>query len=185
MLVLFGWFLFEKLTAGPLHGVAPSTQSSTSAQAPTAADTPPLATSTPQTLVVDADSRRYENKTFHFSLVYPQELLVEEDTEMWGALTVTFQDPATNDGFEIYVTPYAQTRVTQERFTQDEPSGTLVQPTDVIIDNVRATMFFGSNSYMGDTREVWFIKDGFLYEVATYKELDSWLSQIMQTWKFI
>jgi hypothetical protein len=37
---------------------------------------------------------------------------------------------------------------------------------------------------MGDTREVWFIKGGFLYEVTTYKQLDTWLAQILQTWQF-
>jgi hypothetical protein len=45
-------------------------------------------------------------------------------------------------------------------------------------------MFFGSNSVMGDTREIWFIHGSFLYEVTTYKELDSWLAPIMQTWQF-
>ena len=49
----------------------------------------------------------------------------------------------------------------------------------------RATLFTGFNPIMGDTREVWFIKNGFLYEVATYKPLDAWLGQIMQGWKFI
>ena len=38
---------------------------------------------------------------------------------------------------------------------------------------------------MGDTREVWFIHGGFLYEVVTYKELDDWFAGIMRTWKFI
>jgi hypothetical protein len=38
---------------------------------------------------------------------------------------------------------------------------------------------------MGDAREVWFIKSGYLFEVTTYKPLDSWLSQILQTWKFL
>jgi hypothetical protein len=54
----------------------------------------------------------------------------------------------------------------------------------VTIDGVPATMFYGSNSVMGDTREIWFIHDGFLYEVTTYKQLDSWLAPIMQTWHF-
>ena len=58
-------------------------------------------------------------------------------------------------------------------------------PTDIIVDGTRATMFFGNNSIMGDTREVWFIHGGFLYEVTTYKEFDTWLAGIMQTWKFI
>ena len=38
---------------------------------------------------------------------------------------------------------------------------------------------------IGHTREVWFIHNGFLYEVTTYKEIDEWLGSIMQTWKFI
>jgi hypothetical protein len=45
-------------------------------------------------------------------------------------------------------------------------------------------MFFGRNSIMGDTREVWFVHSGSLFEVTTYKELDAWLSQIMATWKW-
>ena len=44
---------------------------------------------------------------------------------------------------------------------------------------------FGKKTSAGDWREVWFIRRGFLYEVTTYKELNSWLANIMRTWKFI
>jgi hypothetical protein len=54
----------------------------------------------------------------------------------------------------------------------------------VTIDGVSATMFYGSKSTMGDTREIWFINAGFLYEVTTYRQLDSWLAPIMQTCQF-
>jgi hypothetical protein len=100
------------------------------------------------------------------------------------AFTVALQDPANNDGFEVYVTPYSGTQVTEQEFKLDEPSGVDNQPTHVAVDGVPATMFYGSNSVMGDTREIWFIHGGFLYEVTTYKELDSWLAPIMQTWRF-
>jgi hypothetical protein len=56
--------------------------------------------------------------------------------------------------------------------------------TAVIIDGVPATAFYGSNSVMGDTREIWFIHGRFLYEVTTTNQLDSWLVPIMQTWQF-
>lgn len=46
-------------------------------------------------------------------------------------------------------------------------------------------MFFSKNIALGDTREVWFIKNGYLYEVTTLKSLDAWLTQILQTWKFL
>ena len=44
---------------------------------------------------------------------------------------------------------------------------------------------FGKKTSAGDWREVWFIHGGYLYEVTTYKELDTWLGSIMQTRKFI
>jgi len=32
--------------------------------------------------------------------------------------------------------------------------------------------------------EIWLIYNDFIYEITTYKELDTMLSQIMQTWRF-
>ncbi len=83
------------------------------------------------------------------------------------------------------MTPYAGKQIDTARLKLDEPSGVYLQPTDVIIDGTSATTFFSTNAIMGDTREVWFIKNGFLYEVTTYKELDTWLADILRTWKFI
>ncbi len=146
---------------------------------------PPLATSTPVTQEISQGERLYQNGTFHFSLIYPDNLHATEYKEVNGALTASFQDPSTNQGFEVYVTPYSGKQIDKSRFLLDEPSGTFKEPTNVVIDGVQATMFYGFNPIMGDTREVWFIRNGFLYEVATYKSLDTWLGQIMQTWKFI
>lgn len=41
------------------------------------------------------------------------------------------------------------------------------------------------DAVLGDTREVWFIRNGYLYEVTTLKPLEGWLQDIVQTWKFI
>ena len=127
----------------------------------------------------------YRNQQYHFSVYYPPNLQVHTYNEAGGAFTVALQDPTTNEGFEVYVTPYSGTQITQARFKLDEPSGVIDDPTNDIVDGVPATMFFGYNSTMGATREVWFIRNGDLYEVATYKPLDSWLAQIMETWQFI
>lgn len=129
--------------------------------------------------------RVYENKQFRFKLLFPQHLELREYKEKGDAMSVTFNEPDTGREFQVFVTPYAGTEVTKERFQMDQPSGIMDQPTDVMVDGVRATMFFSKNQLMGDVREVWFIRNGFLYEVVTYKELDEWLSNIMQSWKFI
>jgi len=150
-----------------------------------AAVPPPLATSTPQTQEITEGERLYQSTAFHFSLIFPDNLVATEYKEQGGALTASFQDPNTSEGFEVYVTPFSGAQIDEARFKLDEPSGTYLQPTEVVIDNVTATMFYGFNPIMGDTREVWFVHGGYLYEVATYKQLDTWLGGIMQTWKFI
>jgi len=141
--------------------------------------------STPQTQQATERMLAYKNAAFHFGLFFPDNLLAMEYREQGGALTVSFQDTKTDQGFEVYVTPYADKQITPQRFKLDEPSGVMQSPTDIIIDGTHGTMFFGNNSIMGDTREVWFIHGGFLYEVTTYKEFDTWLAGIMSTWKFI
>lgn len=130
-------------------------------------------------------TREYRNNEFRFSLQYPQSLTVKEYDEAGGALSVTFQSTVDDKEFQIYMTPYADTQITEARFRLDVPSGVRTEAVDVMIDGVRATVFFSENSLMGETREVWFVNGGFLYEIVTYKELDEWLAHIMMTWKFI
>jgi len=139
----------------------------------------------PETQSATEGLRSYQNSAFHFGLLYPQEMQVREYKESGNAMSAIFADATNGRGFQIYVTPYQQDQITKERFQLDEPSGLMKEPTDILVDGVQATMFLSKNSIMGETREVWFIKNGFLYEVVTYKQLDDWLAGIMQTWKFI
>ena len=127
----------------------------------------------------------YENSSLHFSLILNPHVVAHDYDEGYGAHTITFEDPDSSQEFQIFAAPYTDTQVTAERFKMDEPSGVFDQPTDVIIDGVRGTMFYSTNTAMGDTREVWFIRGAYLYEVTTEKSSDTWLAGIMATWKFI
>ncbi|MBA3732857.1 hypothetical protein H0W91_00590 [Patescibacteria group bacterium] len=137
--------------------------------------------------VTPEQSLEYQSEKYHFKLNYPSNLKIKEYVETNGNHTVSFESlPGTNEeGFEIYIVNYNENKVTTERFNLDEPSGIMGEPKNVLVDGVKGSMYFGKNSVMGDTREVWFINKGFLYEVTTYKVLDEWLQGIMQTWKFI
>jgi len=140
----------------------------------------------PATTQITQDWRGYENKDFKFGLLYPQDLNVKEYKESDGAMSVIFEERTEEGrGFQIYVTPYGEDHITQERFLLDVSSGVMEEPVDIMIGGVPATMFFSENSIMGNTREVWFINNGYLYEVVTYKQLDDWISTIMRSWKFI
>jgi hypothetical protein len=57
--------------------------------------------------------------------------------------------------------------------------------TNVSVGGAKGIAFYGWDDRLHDTREVWFIHDGLLYEVSTFKSLDTWLAPIMQSWTFI
>ena len=86
---------------------------------------------------------------------------------------------------QVFVTPYSDARITDARFKLDESSGVKIDPTNVVVDGAKGIAFFSNAPIMDDTREVWFIKNGYLYEVTTFKELDSWLQNILHTWRFM
>ncbi len=185
------WYMHRDNGAASASVFAADPRSAASADGATTTqpNIPPRSTSTPATQEagqVDGQAmRRYSNKSFHFSLLYPDTLHATEYQEYSGALTVTFDDPNADQQFQIYVVSFGGKQVSDEQFRQDAPSGVRLQPTDVMIGGVHAPMFFSTNALLGDTREVWFIHGGYLYEVTTYKELDTWLADIMKTWKFI
>lgn len=131
------------------------------------------------------DAKQYTNSMYGFSLYYPEALRVREYDEGGGARSIIFEQKGGGGGFQVYVQPYKEDYITEDRFRLDEPSGVLEQKTDIVVGGVPAVMFFSKNALLGQTREVWFIKSGYLFEVVTYKELDQWLSEIMSTWQFL
>jgi len=181
----FNWGIILAITA-LLGGVAafafshrqiPSTPS---AYSPQGESPPPVSPATSQM----PGTRVYRSQALRFEVSYPEDLTVKEYKET-NTTTIVFEDPTGEKGFQVFAVPYGESLVSSERFKMDVPSGVRKDPISVIIDGITATAFFSANTLFGDMREVWFIKNGFLYEVTTYKELDTWLAGIMQTWRFI
>lgn len=131
-----------------------------------------------------ANAKEYTNAAYRFSLYYPDDLAVAEHSISGNSMVITFQDAANQQGFEIFVTPYDQPKITQQRFTMDEPSGVMNDPQNITVDGAPATEFLSTNDAMGASREIWFLHSGYLYEVTAPQALDSWLLQIMGTFTF-
>jgi len=126
----------------------------------------------------------YKSGLFRFSLFYPGDLKFRE-MGVGSDTTILFENPETGKGFQIFIVPYPESEISQEQFKKDLPAGIMTDLVDILIDDLPAIMFYSRDPAIGDTREVWFVKNGFLYEVTTYRDLDAWLSSIMQTWQFL
>jgi len=129
--------------------------------------------------------KEYRNEFYKFQVFYPDSLTVTEYKEKGSAITLTFQNADRSQGFQAFIAPFGGTTITETRIKTDEPSGVVIDLAEATIDGQKGITFFGHNDEMGDTREVWFIARGFLYEITTYKALDSWLRNIMGSWQFL
>jgi len=133
---------------------------------------------------VIGDKKFYQNLLLKFSVTFPGAMSIKEYGKGSGS-TIVFADEKTGKSFQVFVVPYSEDFVTAERFKMDAPLGVMKEPKDITIDGVPATIFWSQDATMGETREVWFVHNGFLYEVTTFAELDPMLSEVMATWKFL
>ena len=178
---------------GPDAWAPPALVFDTSTPATTDAAAKPQA-SPPRT--PPAGYREYRNSNYGFSIFYPENLPPTEFRDRGYALTVSFQSEAGKEGFQIYVAPINGTKVDAYRFRLDAPSGVKKNEKQTTVDGAQAIAFEGLSYEIGATHEIWFIhgdparpddgrSGGFLFEVTTYKELDTWLDALLASWKFM
>lgn len=149
--------------------------------------TPVIATTTPLSVEIrqiPEGWREYQNTVYDFSLFYPRELVVSEYQEGGKAMTITFQNIEQRVGFQIFVVPYHEQQISEERFKKDVPSGIRTNLSDLMIDTVGGASFYSRDVLLGETWEIWFIHNGWLYEVTAPRALDQWFSGIMRNWHF-
>ena len=128
----------------------------------------------------------YTNSKFGFSLAYPEELEVADRIEKGGAHTVTFESLSGEKGFQIFIRPYTEAQISSSAIQKDTRDSAKGEPVEIVVgEGIRALLFGSSNPLFGEMREVWFLHDGYLYEVTTYADLESWLSSIMESWRFL
>ncbi|NCN52436.1 hypothetical protein GW943_01355 [Candidatus Parcubacteria bacterium] len=127
----------------------------------------------------------YRNDRYHISLFHANGAAVEEHQEGYGAMTITVENTAKVRGYQIFVVPYGETTITEERFLADIPSGVRTDVQQESIDGIEAVSFYSQDLELGDTFEFWFIRGGYLYEVTTLKGLEPWFRERLATWKFI
>lgn len=133
----------------------------------------------------DIGHAKYENPTLGFSLVYPIELVLQEFPAGGDATTIVFQDPKEEKGFQIYVFPYAGDQIKEDRIREDLAGAPMQNVTQIVLPgNIQAVHFESHAPIIGDSSEVWFLHNGYLYEVTTYRADDTWLASILSTLTF-
>ena len=141
-------------------------------------------------VVIDDKHWQFLHPRYGFSVVVPKDLEALRVDEGEGTETIVFT-PMAEDAeavMQIFVTPYLPHEITKERLAKDVPGGEIKEVTEVMIgvgSDVRAVRFSSQHPGLGEAREVWFLRNGYLFEVTTRMANDAWLASVLKTWQFI
>lgn len=153
-----------------------------------------------ESLMLGEDYARYTNRQFLFSIEYPKELSVSIVTEENDAATIVFKEHDTTEkpprekiGFQIFITPFGEEEIlTPDRITEDIPSARIENAKSIILnpdaaqeEEIQALLFSSEDSILGKTIEVWFTKNGYLYEVTAPEHMNELLPKILSSWRSI
>lgn len=138
--------------------------------------------------IVPPLTKKYTNAKFHFSVMMPedfeaQELVADEN----GTVSVMLQD-SLGTGIQILVSPQpsSQKTLSADDIRSSIPDMTVSEDQPVEIGNDYRGVAFRSNNeaFGGNSRDVWFIFKGNLYQISTYARLDPLLKSMFGTWQF-
>ena len=129
----------------------------------------------------------YTSNKYGFSFRYPKGLILKEFNEGNESQTIVFQKLGDVElGFQIYIAPYTESTITGERILLDIPSGNIQDlREEQLTKGLLVATFISTDPFVGKTKEIWFIDGEYLYQATTFIDLDSWLTEIIKTWKFI
>lgn len=132
--------------------------------------------------------RSYYNPELGISFNYPEGFNISGFKEGEAGYTILAQKPNSKDSFQIFASDFDEPGpITPERINQDLPDMKIESPMAVLIGSDKKTnalIFFSKNESLGRTREVWFVKNGKLYQLTTYADKDSLVGPILDTLRF-
>lgn len=134
----------------------------------------------------NSDNNVFTDSQYKFSFEYPKNFTATKFQEGEYGNTILVSRKESQESFQIFISPFDEPGpLTAERVSQDLPDMVIESPENRVLKNgAVALIFFSEESSIGKTREVWFIHNEYLYQVSTYKELDSLVADILGTWKF-
>jgi len=129
------------------------------------------------------DENTFVHQSPNFSFAIPEAHTVGEVPER-GGKTVVVQNANTGLGFQLFVTPFDEDIVlTEARIRQDLPSITIQTPQRIPVGATEGLAFVSTNQTFGTSREVWFVYNGYLYQMSTYLNNETLLLKVLETFR--
>ncbi len=128
--------------------------------------------------------QEYRHETYRFSFSYPGKLRLNNFADQGGEM-ILVQEPGSEIGFQVFILPFDEPEISIARIKRDLPNMKIESDQKVTLaDGTSAITFLANEPGANQTREIWFVHGGNLYQISAFAKYDSWLASIMQTWSF-
>lgn len=148
-------------------------------------------------VVLGEEYLRFVHPEYGFSVEYPKEMDIEMFEESEGGRTIVFSEQSTDlsipenkKGFQIFISPFEEgSTLTLGRIREDLPDIVIEEPLEVIVGtetghDTPALIFWSEDPKIGKTREVWFVRGSYLYEITAFAHMDTLLAGMLSTLTF-
>jgi hypothetical protein len=133
-------------------------------------------------------AKKFTDAKRGFSFSYPESLSASTFSDGAGGEVILVQSAEKAQGFQIVISSFDEqgTTLTREMIQKDIPGLDIRDVQDLLLgESGRGVAFLSDNSsFGGNSREVWFVYSGHLYQISTYARLDPLLQAVLGTWKF-
>jgi len=138
---------------------------------------------------IEKNAGEYVDKKGRFFFSYPKEFTIGNFTDEIGE-TILVQKNDDNVGFQIYISHFDEPgkNITVDRVKEEIPDIEVIDPRPVTIngENIGISFIYNTNvDSDNESREIWIAKNGYLYQMTTYKSEQALLKEILRTWKFL
>ncbi len=129
----------------------------------------------------------YISADYGFAFKHPPSFTVTEMPAENG-LVILVENIKEQIGVQILITPFdgQDQDLTKADIAAEIPDLKISDEQEVLIGSGRKGLAFMSDNpaFGGQSREVWFVYGGRLYQISTYAELDRFLKGLFGTWEF-
>jgi hypothetical protein len=126
----------------------------------------------------------YRHPSLKFRFNFPQTMKVGSFEDA-GGQTVLVQDAGNKLGMQIYISDFDEdTALTEERIKRDIPDMVVNQPVSVVLGGTKGVSFFSQSESLGQTYEVWLVRNKKLYQISAYAFQKQLVDRILGTWKW-
>ena len=140
-----------------------------------------------------APSSEYKNDQYGFSFGQPDGFNISDFEEGGGKVilvknvgsSVSNNSNNYENGFQIFIAAFDEPGpITKERILKDIPDMSISNEKEISVGGEKALNFTSQDDLGGETREIWMVHGGFLYQVKGYKNFEEKMIEVLKTWKF-